>query len=612
MHVRFWGTRGSLPKPGPDTLRFGGNTSCVEVRTTADTLIIIDCGSGLHGLGQALAGSGNAPVRGHVLISHTHWDHIQGIPFFDPFYPPENEWDIYAPKGLGQSLQDTLAGQMQYVYFPVRLDQMGAKIRYHELVEDDFQIDDVRVRTRYLNHTALTLGFRLTADNTTLVYASDHEPFSRHLASGKGKIHGQDRRHCDFLAMADLVIHDAQFTFNEYACKTGWGHSTVEYAVAMSREAKVARLALTHHDPLRTDDAIEEIVSIARDEQGHMLPTLDIFAAAEGQSLTLRPQERRVAGNAATTLNTPSLASPLLLMAVSDPATANKIREAAQADGITILEAGGVTEALNTAQSVQPSLVILEIESDEVDALEDHTCTHRLGEVPALDIPILIVADKENAARQAAVEGWLIKPFSSAYVRTRIQACLLRTACRWERVLTSRNEEQRLAILHGLRILDTPREERFDRITRLAASIFNVPMALISLVDRERQWFKSTYGLDEFETSREVSFCSHAVASEKVLVVPDTFQDPRFADNPLVIKGPRIRFYAGCPIFVGANCIGTVCVVDNRPREVDTDMIDLLHDLAALAEIELQKPHPKKKMISEITLKPSIFAPGRA
>jgi len=204
------------------------------------------------------------------------------------------------------------------------------------------------------------------------------------------------------------------------------------------------------------------------------------------------------------------------------------------------------------------------------------------------------VADKENAARQAAVEGWLIKPFSSAYVRTRIRACLLRTVCRWERMLTSRNEEQRLAILHGLRILDTPREERFDRITRLAASIFNVPMALISLVDRERQWFKSTYGLDESETSREVSFCTHAVASERVLVAPDTFQDPRFADNPLVTKAPRIRFYAGCPIFAAANCIGTVCVLDNRPREVDTDMIGLLHDLAALAEIEPQKPPPTK------------------
>ena len=248
MRIRLWGTRGSLPKPGPDTLRFGGNTSCVEVRTAGDTLVIIDCGSGLHGLGQALTASGR-PVRGHILISHTHWDHIQGLPFFDPLFVPENEWDIYAPKGLGQSVEDTLAGQMQYVYSPVRLDQMGAKISYHELTEGHFQIDDVGVRTQYMNHTALTLGFRLEADSTTLVYASDHEPFQRHLASGEGEILGQDREHCEFLAGADLVIHDAQFTSNEYESKIGWGHSTVEYAVAMCRAAGAARLALTHHDP---------------------------------------------------------------------------------------------------------------------------------------------------------------------------------------------------------------------------------------------------------------------------------------------------------------------------------------------------------------------------
>jgi phosphoribosyl 1,2-cyclic phosphodiesterase len=110
MHVRFWGTRGSLPKPGPDTLRFGGNTSCVEVRTTSGTLVIIDCGSGLHGLGQALMATGKPIVNAHILISHTHWDHIQGIPFFAPFFVSGNKWQIYAPKGLGQSVQETLAG----------------------------------------------------------------------------------------------------------------------------------------------------------------------------------------------------------------------------------------------------------------------------------------------------------------------------------------------------------------------------------------------------------------------------------------------------------------------------------------------------------------------
>lgn len=594
MHVRFWGTRGSIPKPGRDTLRFGGNTSCVEVQTAADTLVIIDCGSGLHGLGQALAHAGKPALKGHILISHTHWDHIQGIPFFAPFFVPGNEWDIYAPKGLGQSLQDTLAGQMQYAYFPVQLDQMGAKIRYHELIEGDFQLGDVSVRTRYMNHTAVTLGFRLEADGTSLVYASDHEPFSRHLASGKGEILGQDREHCEFLAGADLVIHDAQYTLNEYAGKMGWGHSTVEYAVAMCRAAGAARLALTHHDPLRTDRAIEEIVRKTRNDQRGMAPALDIFAAAEGQGIELKTRDHASASSVtmsreATIANGPALVSPLMLMAVKDPVAANTIREAAQADDIAVLESGGVSEALATAPSVQPSLIILEWGLEDVDALEQ---AHGLGNGAANDVPILVVADEEDtlAWTKTMVTGWLIRPFSSAYARTRIRACLLRTACRWERALTSQDEEQRLAILYGLGILDTPPEERFDRITRLAASIFNVPMALVSLVDRERQWFKSTYGLDVAETSRETSFCSHAVALREVLVVPDTFQDPRFSDNPLVTKAPRIRFYAGCPLFVGANCVGTLCVLDNRPRQIDAEAVSLLHDLAVLAEMELCRP----------------------
>ena len=586
MYVRFWGTRGSLPTPGRHTLRFGGNTSCVEVRT-ADTLVIIDCGSGLYNLGRVLVQSGESAVKGHILITHTHWDHIQGIPFFAPFFRPGNEWDIYAPKGLGQSLHDTLAGQMQYVYFPVRLDQMGAKIRYHELVEGDFHVGDVKVRTQYLNHTALTLGYRLEADGAVLVYSTDHEPFSRHLASGKGPIHGQDRRHCEFLVGADLVIHDAQYTLSEYADKVGWGHSTVDYAVAMCREAKTARVALTHHDPARTDDAIEEILGGIRSEEANAAAKLDIFAAAEGKSLELQLTEGAIASEVPPISSMPALATPVILMAVKDPIAAGTIRGAAREDGIAMLEAGRADEALSTATTAQPSLVILEWGPETADLL-----THE--DVAARDIPLVVVSDEEHLSAKA-VSDWLIKPFSSAYARTRIRACLLRTTCRWERALTSQNEEQRLASLHGLSILDTPPEERFDRITRLAASIFNTPMASITLVDRDRQWFKSSYGLDAVESSRETSFCSHAVAAQDVLVVSDTFQDPRFSDNPLVTGSPRIRFYAGCPIFVGPDCVGTVCVLDNRPRQIDDNSVSLLHDLAALAELELRKPQGSKE-----------------
>ena len=463
---------------------------------------------------------------------------------------------------------------------------MGAKIRYHELVEGDFRVGDIKVRTQYLNHTALTLGYRIEANGTTVVYSTDHEPFSRHLASGKGPIQGQDRRHCEFLARADLVIHDAQYTLSEYADKVGWGHSTVDYAVAICREAKTARVALTHHDPARTDDAIDAIVSRFRSEETAATTGLDIFAASEGQSLELEPIVRDTVRTEAIP-NTPALATPLILMAVKDPVAADTIRGAAREDGIALLEAGTEDSALSTATMAQPSLVILEWgpETSDFLAAED---------VVARDVPILVVADEEHLSAKA-VSDWLVRPFSSAYARTRIRACLLRTTCRWERALTSQNEEQRLASLHGLGILDTPPEERFDRITRLAASIFNAPMASISLVDRDRQWFKSSYGLEAVESSRETSFCSHAVAAQDILVVPDAFQDPRFSDNPLVTGSPRIRFYAGCPIFVGRDCIGTICVLDNRPRQIDENSLRLLRDLAALAELELHKPQGQNK-----------------
>jgi phosphoribosyl 1,2-cyclic phosphodiesterase len=200
MRVQFWGTRGSIAKPGPSTARYGGNTSCIEVRSARGTLVIIDCGTGAHSLGQNLLSTATKGLRGHILISHTHWDHIQGMPFFAPLFVPGNEWDIYGPKGLDQSLRETLAGQMQYTYFPVTPDQFGATVRYRDLVEGTFDLDDIKVTTHYLNHPALTLGYRLEADGATIVYCCDHEPYSRKLADGRGEIAGQDLLHAEFIS----------------------------------------------------------------------------------------------------------------------------------------------------------------------------------------------------------------------------------------------------------------------------------------------------------------------------------------------------------------------------------------------------------------------------
>ncbi len=287
MRVNFWGTRGSIAKPGASTVRFGGNRSCVEIRSDSGTIAILDCGIGAHGLGQILMESGPHPVRGHILITHTHWDHIQGIPFFAPLFVPGNEWDIYAPRGLGSSVRESLSGQMQYTYFPVTLEGLGASIRYHDLVEGVFEIGDIKVRTRYMNHPALTLGYRLEADGVSVVYACDHEPHSRQYALGTGIMGEQDRRHIAFIKGADLVIHDAQYTATEYPDKIGWGHITVNCAVDMSLAAGVRRLALTHHDPMRDDDSVDHVCEDTRNGLPRSDRPLEIFAAAEGMVVKL-------------------------------------------------------------------------------------------------------------------------------------------------------------------------------------------------------------------------------------------------------------------------------------------------------------------------------------
>jgi GAF domain-containing protein len=182
-----------------------------------------------------------------------------------------------------------------------------------------------------------------------------------------------------------------------------------------------------------------------------------------------------------------------------------------------------------------------------------------------------------------------VKPFSAVYARTRIRAWLLRLACRWEKAPLPENEASRISALHGLEILDTRPEQRFDRYTRIAAALFDVPIALVSLVDTDRQWFKSRYGLEASETPRDMAFCAHAILADDILLVPDALQDPRFADNPLVTENPRVRFYAGFPLKVAdGSRVGTLCLIDHRPRYLDESRLGLLCDIGGLVERELQ------------------------
>jgi CheY-like chemotaxis protein/phosphoribosyl 1,2-cyclic phosphodiesterase len=434
MDVRFWGTRGSLAKPGPTTLRYGGNTSCVEVRSDDGTLIVLDCGTGAHGLGQALVSSGTPPIDGHLLIGHTHWDHIQGFPFFAPLFGAGNTWDIYAPGTLGQELERTLAGQMQYNYFPVTLDQLGATIRFHDLGEGRFTIGGVRVTAQYLNHPVLALGYRLEAGGASLVYSVDHEPHAPNPAAGSPgaqPTHVEDRRHVDLLADADLVIHDSQYTIEEYPQKVGWGHTPAEWAVDYAVAAGAIRLALFHHDPLRDDDALDRLLEVCRRRAREAGSELDIFAAAEGQ--VVRLDELR--GGAVRTDRPPEPASTsgarTILVADDDPTIVQLLTLTLEQDDFRVVTAGDGDAALALAAVEHPALILLDWQMPGTDGIAV-TRALRDNDDPALrDVPVVLItsqAGEENTAAgfAAGVTDYLTKPFRPAHVRSRVQAWLLR------------------------------------------------------------------------------------------------------------------------------------------------------------------------------------------
>ncbi|TMK03170.1 MAG: response regulator [Alphaproteobacteria bacterium] len=452
VRVQFWGARGSIAKPGPSTARYGGNTSCIEARSARGTLVVVDCGTGGHSLGQNLVSAGAEGVRGHILISHTHWDHIQGIPFFAPLFVPGNEWDIYGPKGLGQSLREALAGQMQYTYFPVPLDQCGATIRYHDLVEGTFDIEDIKVSTRYLNHPALTLGYRLEADGVAVVYACDHEPHSRMLATCHADITGQDLRHAEFVNRADLLIHDAQYTAEEYPAKVGWGHSTVEYVVNLGQFAQVKKVALTHHDPLRDDDAIDRLVANIRAKLRENASSLDVFAAVEGQIVEIAPSPakdtaRRAGEFQAEMPIEPALAEWSVLLGIADTKMAAALSNTIRAEGIRAKFFANMDEARTLIAKGRPSLAILEHDPPRVDGMEMCRAIREQENDREHQLPVIMVAAQENQAAGAAagVTDWLIKPFTDACARTKIRAWALRAACQWMRAVIPEDEEWRLA-----------------------------------------------------------------------------------------------------------------------------------------------------------------------
>jgi phosphoribosyl 1,2-cyclic phosphodiesterase/CheY-like chemotaxis protein len=296
--IRFWGVRGSIPVPGKSTVRYGGNTSCVEVRADGE-IIILDAGTGIRLLGLALDKEfGPRSMKLTLLISHTHWDHIQGLPFFSPAYNENNVIRVLGYEGARAGLATILAGQMETPFFPVSLRELPSHLAIEELKEAEFQIGKVEVRSKFANHPGICAGYRLSASSGSIAYFPDNEPYEplkMHLASRAGISQEEARdfataeraKMVEFLQGCDFAIMDTQYTDEEYTDHIGWGHSSLSSVVSLALDANVGRLLLFHHDPNHDDEVIDKMVERARELVANSGKPLEIEAAREGAEILL-------------------------------------------------------------------------------------------------------------------------------------------------------------------------------------------------------------------------------------------------------------------------------------------------------------------------------------
>ncbi|MBW2544109.1 MAG: MBL fold metallo-hydrolase [Deltaproteobacteria bacterium] len=306
MKLKFWGVRGAIACPGRDTVEFGGNTACLEILVEeANRLIIIDAGSGIRLLGNDIIKQRKTPplLKADIFITHTHWDHIMGFPFFEPLYRQGTSLNIYGPVTYEEEpLEQIIGDQLRYRYFPISHSGLAASLHYHQIGEGDIDLGDgIALKTKYMNHTLLCLGYRFEYHGKSICTAFDTEPFRNLFLSDpdssdydrelheKGEIvvKEENQRNVDFFRDTDILIHDAQYTFDEYReSKTGWGHSNYEHAIETAQQAHAKKLFLFHHDPYRKD---AELRAIESKLQKDMDPSskLEIAMAREGFEITL-------------------------------------------------------------------------------------------------------------------------------------------------------------------------------------------------------------------------------------------------------------------------------------------------------------------------------------
>lgn len=305
MKIKFWGVRGSIPCPGRETFKYGGNTACIELRFSGtDRLVIIDAGSGIRELGNHIMTRDlpKGPINLDIFLSHTHWDHIMGYPFFSPLYVPGTKIRVHGPvTHEADPLEKIVGGQMTYRYFPVRRADLAAEISYISLKEERLDLGDgIILITKYLNHPVLCLGYRFEYKGKVFCTAYDTEPYCNIFCTdpddpsydealaleGDIVVQEQNQELEKFFKGADFLVYDSQYTQEEYTGpRIGWGHTPVEYAIASSQRVGVKKLALFHHDPMRTDAQLDELSKIHCQSEKNLC--MDVFFAKEGMEIDL-------------------------------------------------------------------------------------------------------------------------------------------------------------------------------------------------------------------------------------------------------------------------------------------------------------------------------------
>lgn len=290
MKVKFWGVRGSIACPGPKTVRYGGNTTCIEIRTDNNELIILDAGTGIFPLSQVLLAE--LPVTANVLITHTHWDHIQGLPLFIPNFIPGNTLRLHGgfDPVSGKGIEQVMQVQLQYSFFPVREVEMKAKIEYVTLMPNEtVQVGSAKVTPCLLNHPVIDFGYRVECDGKSVFFTGDHEPpYNIYEPGDEGyddyQVFVDEKLQSIVEAMrgVDVLIADSSYTDAEYASKKGWGHGTFGSSIATAKQAGAKLLLCTHHEPTRSDDALETVFAAALAANAEHTAGMDIRLAREG------------------------------------------------------------------------------------------------------------------------------------------------------------------------------------------------------------------------------------------------------------------------------------------------------------------------------------------